>query len=126
MITSNSFIPSVTMFISSAIAFSIYSRRVSMRSRSSYLNIVVLGSDVDKDCLSVLSQLPREAKVVAKGPDLSTLLSQDPNCLDAECLFVASGTTKAVGDVIKAMTKLKWIQVLFAGLDHMRCPEFDK
>lgn len=63
--------------------------RAASTSAASPLKITVLGSDADKECLSVLSNLPPEAKVISQGPNLEALLSQDPECIDAEVLLVA-------------------------------------
>lgn len=36
-----------------------------------------------------------------------------------------SGTPEVLSEVMRSMKKLKWVHGIFAGLDHMRCPEFD-
>jgi len=97
-----------------------------MRSISrSPLKITVLGSDSDESCLTVLSRLPSEALVVSQGPSLDALVLKDPDCVNSEVLLVASGNPAILSEVMRAMKNLKWVHGIFAGLDHMRCPEFD-
>ena len=89
------------------------------------LKIAVLAAASDHGCLTMLKHLPAEAQVLAQGEDIDALKADNPRFTEAECLLVVSGNGGKVQGVIQAMPRLKWIHGIFAGLDHMRCPEFD-
>ena len=84
------------------------------------------GDDHRGSPLGPLKLLPSECEVVSMGRDFAQLVenaTKDNDVTEAEVLFVASGTGDILGEVLLRCPKLVWIQGLFAGLDHLRCPE---
>ncbi len=113
------------------------------------LRIAVLTSKADfEGPLTVLSALPPEAQIVAVGASLEDWKAQwdgiKDNKLDtkssysisgasyqisgdyfnANCLLIASASGSILGPALCALPSLEWIQGVFAGLDHLVCPEF--
>lgn len=92
------------------------------------LRVVVMALPTD-DCCDMLKFLPSEATVIAKGKNLEEMNTDaalnNEQLANAECLLVVTGGGSSLGSVINAMKALKWIHGIFAGLDHLSCPEFD-
>ena len=89
------------------------------------LRIVVLASTEDGECLKALSKLPPNAVVISQGANVEEIRLRNPDFVKAECLLVVSGSSSALANTMKEMRNLQWIHGIFAGLDHMRGPEFD-
>ncbi len=97
------------------------------------MNIIVLanqgvqkGDEHRESPLGPLKLLPKECKVISVGADFAELVEnavQGAEATEAEVLFVASGTGKILAEVMVKCPNLVWIQGLFAGLDHLQCPE---
>ena len=84
------------------------------------------GDEHRESPLGALKSLPSECEVVSVGTNFAQLVenaTKGSDVTEAEVLFVASGTGEILGEVLVKCTNLVWIQGLFAGLDHLRCPE---
>lgn len=74
---------------------------------------------------SGLSEL--SANVVSIGGNYAELVASaeggEEMLKKCTVLFAASGSGGILGEIIRNMSRLTWIQGMFAGLDHLRCEE---
>jgi len=97
-------------------------------SNTARVKIAVLGSLSDTEGpLQVLDTLPSSAKVVAIGPNIDEWKSHEKwksTYHEANVLLIASANGDILSNALRALPRCEWIQGMFAGLDHLECPEF--
>ena len=100
------------------------------------LLIAVLGNALVRDGepemgrsspLEALSKLPDGVKVVSVGGDYAELKERaeggEELLKQVSVLFACSGSGEVLTEILANLPGIKWIQGLFAGLDHLRCEE---
>ena len=86
------------------------------------LRICIVGPRSGDDALLELSNLPKEARIVATGNTIEELMREE-YFLDANVLLNVSGNTETIGPIIDALGDLRWFHSITAGLDHVICPQ---
>ena len=92
------------------------------------MRIAVLGSAADTHGpLVVLDSLPSSASVVAIGANVEEWQNNEKwssRYHEANVLLIASANGKILSEALHSLPQCEWIQGVFAGLDHLQCPEF--
>jgi hypothetical protein len=108
----------------------------------SHCRIVVVGPKSGDNCLLALSHLPKEARIIATGNNLSeiqkdgelysevrrisctydTISKAFHEYLKGNVLLNVSGTSATLTEIINEMPFLVWVHSVTAGVDHIRCP----
>lgn len=74
--------------------------------------------------LSELVHLPQEARIIGTGETVQELIANSGRMFtEANVLFVASGSALELGPILREMPFVEWTHCLFAGIDHILCPE---
>jgi phosphoglycerate dehydrogenase-like enzyme len=84
------------------------------------LRIAVMGSE-DDNALTVLKTLPAGAEVVRTT--LSPSSADKELLASANVLLCAGGNATTLAPFVQWMPNLAWIHSLFAGIDHLACPQ---
>eukprot|EP00606_Chrysophyceae_sp_TOSAG23-5_P000594 GSChrysophyteH2.ASY1.ANO1.294.1 assembled CDS len=103
-------------------------RSIMSSSAGEKVRIAVLGSAADTHGpLVVLDSLPSSARVVAIGANVEEWQNNEKwssRYHEANVLLIASANGKILSEALHSLPQCEWIQGVFAGLDHLQCPEF--
>ena len=98
----------------------------SIKNKEGYWRILVVGPKNGDDCLTELSKLPTEARILATGETLEELKADGEQFLDCNIVLNVSGNSEKLAPIVSALYQLEWIHSITAGIDHLICPEIHK
>ena len=85
--------------------------------------IVVVGPKNGDASLAELSNLPKEARIIATGSTIDELRRDGELFTEANVLLNITGTGATLGPILSEMPFLTWFHSSHAGLDSAICPE---